>query len=187
MTVNHKMRNTVILIAMALATLIAVASRAASTVPQPSPLPAASPTVVMVPIGAQHARNGSAEVSRLASVKEIIAVVGGIVGLIGGVMGIWSALRPPKIQVAHTDHIGVVVSPDGVTSKIHLPLVFSNLAKKPGVVTLLRLLIRPMGDSEHAEYEWGLFWKESLDGSRSPERKPSPVPVPGFTCVERNL
>ncbi len=154
---------------------------------QPRQLPAASPTVVSPSNSTPAAGSNSPEIGWLANAKNIVAFVGGIVGLVGGVMGIWSALRPPKIDVAHTDHIGVVVSPDGTTSRVHLPLVFSNLAKKPGVVTLLRLLMRPVGGGEGHEYEWGLFWKEGPDGARSRERRPSPVPVPGFTCVERNL
>jgi len=68
-----------------------------------------------------------------------------------------------------------------------LPLVFSNHAKKPGVVTLLKIIVKPIKDNDYTEFEWGIFWKDDPSGNRLPERKASPIPIPGFTCVERNV
>ncbi len=127
-----------------------------------------------------------------SDVQGWIALVGGIVGLVGGVTGIVSAFRPPKISVAHMDHIGIVVSRDphtnqGSTQKVHLPLVLSNLAKKPGVVTSMALAMRECGRKEWRRYNWSLFWTETPDGQRSRERGPSAIPIPGYACVERNI
>jgi hypothetical protein len=68
-----------------------------------------------------------------------------------------------------------------------LPLVISNLAKKPGAVTLLELHVKKVDDNKETEFVWGLFWKESPSGARTPERRPSPIAIPGFTSVERNV
>jgi len=122
-----------------------------------------------------------------SNARDIVAVGGGIVGLIGGIIGIVSALRPPKIVVAHTDHLGVVASTAGLTPSVQLPLVFSNHAKKPGVVTSLKIKVRPIDDKKATEYLWGIFWKDDPSGNRIPERKASPIPIQGFTCVERNV
>jgi hypothetical protein len=122
-----------------------------------------------------------------SNAKDWIALLGGLVGLVGGVAGLASALRPPKITAAHMDHVGVVVSTDRTTHKIHLPLVLTNVAKKPGAITLLALSMRPLGEGVAHEYEWGLFWKEDSQGNRTAERRPAPIPMPGYTCVERSV
>ena len=119
--------------------------------------------------------------------KDWITVVGVFVGLVGGIMGMWSVLRPPKIVAAHMDHLGVVVEVDRTTHKLHLPLVLANLAKKPGAITLLALSMRPVDHGAAHTFEWGLFWKEDPQGNRIAERRPAPIPVPGYTSVERSV
>src|SRR6476660_2140812 len=79
---------------------------------QPRQLPTASPTKSSVPTSTPSAATAQGEIDGLANLKDAVAIVGGVVGLVGGLMGMWSALHPPKITVAHTDHIGVVVSAD---------------------------------------------------------------------------
>jgi hypothetical protein len=130
--------------------------------------------------------NTIATTNVINGIRDWVAIGGGVVGFIGGAIGIYSALRPPKISASHTDHIGVVVSTSGTTPSLHLPLVISNHAKNPGVVTLLQLFVRPVEGEEVVEFEWGLFWKEEAIG-RTPEKSRSPIPVPGYTCVERNI
>jgi hypothetical protein len=116
-----------------------------------------------------------------------IPLAGAFVGMIGGIAGLVSALRPPKIVAAHTDHLGIVVSQDRSTSELHLPLVLSNTAKKPGVVTSLLLSVRPVNGTSSYLYEWAVFWKEDGQGKRVRERQRSPIPIPGYTCIERNV
>jgi len=122
--------------------------------------------------------------SWISSIGGIIGLIGGVVGSIGGIVGLWSALRPPKIGAAHMDRLGVVISTNRTTSEVHLPLVLSNFAKKPGVVTFLRLSMRPIEGGQTHEYKWGLFWQEDAQGNRTPDRRPAPVPVPGYTCAQ---
>ena len=95
--------------------------------------------------------------------------------------------RPLKVTVSHLDYLGIVVSADGTTWKIHLPVVISNLAKVPGVITLMRLIVRSDGTSEVYQLDWGVFWKEDSQLQRTIDRTSSPIPVPSLTCVERSI
>ncbi|MDL1985384.1 MAG: hypothetical protein LWX54_14590 [Deltaproteobacteria bacterium] len=122
------------------------------------------------------------------TVKDWVLLIGGIVGFLGGLTGMWSAYRPSKIVASYLDHIGIVVSHIAKDkSKIHLPLVFVNLAKKPGVVTSLKLHMCIVDTKQTHIYKCGLFWKEQSPKGRFPERTSAPIPVPGFACVERNV
>jgi hypothetical protein len=119
--------------------------------------------------------------------KDLVAIVGGVVGLIGGLVGLWSTYRPLKIAVSHLDYIGIVISANGTTWNVHLPVVFTNLAKVPGVITLIRLVIKPEGHEDIYQLDWGVFWKEDSELQRKIERTSAPIPIPGFTCVERSI
>lgn len=119
--------------------------------------------------------------------KDIVSIIGGIVGLISGLTVLWSTYRPLKVTVSHLDYLGIVVSADRTTWKIHLPVVISNLAKVPGVITLMRLVVRYQGNQEIYRLDWSVFWKEDSTLQRMIDRASSPIPVPGFTCVERSV
>lgn len=119
--------------------------------------------------------------------KDTVVIIGGIVGLIGGLAGLWSTYRPLKVTVSHLDYLGIVISANGTTWKVHLPVVISNLAKVPGVITLIRLVVKPVEKNEIYKLDWGVFWKEDSQLKRTIDRTSSPIPVPGFTCVERSI
>ncbi len=107
--------------------------------------------------------------------------------MIGGLAGLWATYRPLKVTVSHLDYLGIVISANGTTWKVHLPVVISNLAKVPGVITLMRLVVIPVGKNEVYTLDWGVFWKEDSQLKRTIDRTSSPIPVPGFTCVERSI
>ena len=118
---------------------------------------------------------------------DITALVGGLVGLVGGLTGLWSALRPPRMEVAHLDRLGFVVGPDKELSKAHLPLVVSNQARKPGVITGMGLTFEGVESHDTHEFSWALFWNQDFACPRKPDSYASPIPVPGFTSAERNI
>lgn len=128
-----------------------------------------------------------ARLQLLDPLYKVVGVAGGLVGLVGGLFAIFSRFQPARIVVTHRNRLGVVVSVDGTTSKVHLPLVFTNVSKKPGVVRDLQLQMRRPDGSEVRTYRWGLTWRETDDGDRVPDHNPAAIPVPGLAGVERNL
>jgi hypothetical protein len=126
---------------------------------------------------------------------ELIGILGGIVGFVGGLTALISVLRPPKIIVSHMDHIGILVFEEGpahlpheertTLTRFYLPIVLSNIAKKPGVITSLELRVRSEREDREYSFSWNTICREDAEGQPKPDKKPAPIPVPGFSCVER--
>ena len=121
------------------------------------------------------------------TMPDWISLLGGILGIVGGMSGLYAAWRPVKLSVDHLDHMCVVYHNNGTTPAIHLPVVITNGTRKPGVITLLALSIKGDKTAEPIVCNWDQFWTEDNVGDRVFERRPSPIPVPGFASVERNV
>lgn len=124
----------------------------------------------------------------LETIRDVVAVVGGLAGIIGGSAGMIARYRAPKLDVSYTDFIGVVISKERTTPKLHLPLCLSNMSNKPGVITHVSLHAQPVNGGERHKFEWDLFWIDDAEGGkRSPEKQPVPIPIPALSGTERNI
>ena len=90
-------------------------------------------------------------------------------------------------MISRTDHIGIVVTNERTTLNLHLPIVVTNMSKKPGVITLAQIIAIDTETQERKIFEWSLFWRFSENGSRESERRSAPIPVAGLTNIERNI
>jgi len=123
----------------------------------------------------------------LQIIGAIIGIIGGALGIFGGIAGLFARYRAPRLSIAYTDFIGIVLSHDRTTSKIHLPVTIANGSNKPGVITHMTVRVVALAEGTESEFNWGLFWREHEDGGRSPERRPTPIPIPALSAAERSI
>ena len=181
-------RTIVLTIIVLLLSLASLAQKSVSRSPslevpsQPNKKPAvataAQTTPQQAPAGEDHA---------ITDIYDWVKLLGGIVGLVGGLAGFISWLAPPRLLISRTDYLGVVNTRDRSTPNVHLPIVITNLSKKPAVITFARLLVKNTETGQENTFDWSLFWRVNAHGLREAERRSSPIPIQGLTNVERNI
>jgi hypothetical protein len=133
-----------------------------------------------------NSRYGQPSKSAFDVIKDWFAIVGGLAGLIAAAIGFMSTFKPLDIEIAHMDYVDLVINSDGTISKLHLPIVVTNLSKRPGAISSMKLSAKLPNGIWH-RFMWEVFWREDAIQMRTIERSVVPIPLQPFSCAEKSI